>query len=76
MRSGSQQCLNVVSCFHGDNTGSNPVGDANKESATYDWFRQNFVGTKRHNFYQALGLLHRPKSRPNRVRAFVGAVLL
>ncbi len=25
--------------FHGDNTGSNPVGDANKESARYDHFR-------------------------------------
>ena len=36
--------------FHGDNTGSNPVGDANQESTRYAPFRQNFVGTKRHNF--------------------------
>ena len=28
MRSGSQQCVNVVQRWHGDNTGSNPVGDA------------------------------------------------
>ncbi len=25
--------------FHGDNTGSNPVGDANKESTRYGRFR-------------------------------------
>jgi len=25
--------------FHGDNTGSNPVGDANKESTRYNQFR-------------------------------------
>jgi hypothetical protein len=58
----AQFSIHVI--FHGDNTGSNPVGDANKESAIYDWFRRNFVGTKRHNLYQALGLLHRPKFRP------------
>src|SRR5258708_22406111 len=68
MRSGSQQCLNVVSWsrFHGDNTGSNPVGDANKESTRYDPFRRNFVGTKMHNFYQALPSFVAPHSLQER----------
>jgi hypothetical protein len=56
MHSDSQQCVNVAS-FHGDNTGSNPVGDANRESTRYGQFRRNFVGTKRHNFYQFFDLL-------------------
>jgi hypothetical protein len=48
----------IGNLFHGDNTGSNPVGDANKESATSGLFRRNFVGTKRHNFHRVLGLPH------------------
>jgi hypothetical protein len=47
----------------GDNTGSNPVGDADQESMRYSQFRRNFVGTNRHNFYQPLDLPHRVESR-------------
>ena len=32
--------------FNGDNTGSNPVGDANQESIRYASFRLAFVGAK------------------------------
>jgi hypothetical protein len=32
--------------FHGDNTGSNPVGDANIESRAYIRFRLPFEGAK------------------------------
>jgi hypothetical protein len=57
--------------FHGDNTGSNPVGDANRESASYVEFRRNFVGTKRHNFSPARGLLHCLIFGPKRCRIIV-----
>jgi hypothetical protein len=47
--------------LHGDNTGSNPVGDANKESTTYGQFRRNFVGTKKARLLLGCSLLARLK---------------
>jgi hypothetical protein len=71
MRSGSQQFVNVVQrvpTFTAITRVQIPSGTPNKESTRYGEFRRNFVGTKRHNFYQAFPSFTAPKSWKKRHR--------